>query len=246
MQTGQAPEIRRDELPIVQTNVSYRTRLFRIAQFELNSLIGRTFLNRRPRVGGRDVMLNLGAGSRPSERNDWINADFFPGVVSRNLFTCLRRNNNPDWSLDLRYPFNCPDSTWSGVFTSHTLEHLHYDHAFQVIREIHRTLRPGSWVRIVLPDLEKYVQSYRGRCAISEFSQYQYGAEAIHNLTQNHRHLSVWDFELLRVTLLAAGFEEVSRVSYRSGSDQRLFLDLEVRDWESFYAEAKKACAQVD
>jgi SAM-dependent methyltransferase len=144
--------------------------------------------------------------------------------------------------LDLRFPLNCASDCWAGVFASHVLEHLYYDAAFQLLKEIYRTLKPGSWIRLVLPDLEKYVQFYNRDPAVREFHEYDYGAQAIHNLTQNWEHLSVWDFELLSGVLGAIGFESVARVSYCSGSDPRLFLDLEVRDWESFYTEARKPC----
>jgi predicted SAM-dependent methyltransferase len=221
--------------------------VYRLALFELNSLIGRTFFNKRPRLLGKDVKLNLGAGGKPSGTADWINADFFPSIVTvnplaltRNILDYVSRRHAADWQLDLRFPLNCADGTWAGVFTSHTLEHLHYDNAFRLLKEIHRTLKPQSWVRIVLPDLGKYIQYYNHSSSISQFSRYNFGAQAVHGLTQNWEHLSVWDYELLREMLQAAGFANVAQVAYRSGSDSTLFLDLEGRDWESFYAEAQK------
>jgi len=221
-------------------NTRYRIKLFRIVQFELNSFIGRKFFNRRFKAHSQDLMLNLGGGGKPAQSKGWINADFFPCFIGRNMFKCLRAGNRADWMLDLRYPLNCEDEIWSGIFTSHTIEHLYYDQAFCVLKEIHRTLKAGSWIRIVVPDLGKYIQYYNHRNDMPGFEQYKYGAEAIHNLTQNFMHLSVWDYDLLGAMLREAGFQNVSMASHSSGSDSRLLLDIQSREWESLYVEAQK------
>ena len=106
--------------------------------------------------------------------------------------------------------------------------------------EIHRVLAPGAIFRCAVPDLEKYVDFYMGREVDKEFRKFRSGCEAIWSLTQNWGHLSVWDFEMLEEKLLAAGFSNVEKRAYRSGSNPDLLVDLEARKWETLYLEATK------
>jgi hypothetical protein len=94
-----------------------------------------------------DQLLNLGCGQNGQE--GYVNADFFR---LRNRGACPGF-----WGVDRRYPLHCPDNHWAGVFTEHTLEHLHPAHVLALLRELHRTMQPGAWLRIVVPDLSRYV-----------------------------------------------------------------------------------------
>jgi hypothetical protein len=50
----------------------------------------------------------------------------------------------------------------------------------------------------------------------------------------------IYDFETLRQMMLAAGFREVNRETYKRGRDPKLLADQEHRAIESFYAEGIK------
>ncbi len=43
---------------------------------------------------------------------------------------------------------------FDGVYSCHTLEHLHWHDAMLALREFHRVLKPGGSVYIVVPDVE--------------------------------------------------------------------------------------------
>lgn len=108
-----------------QLNKNYQISFKEILDFEIKSFCGRLFLNSKPDViSSNNNLLNLGCGS--SKFEGWINADFF----------AFRSKEKPDWMLDLRYPLNCDDNVWDGVFSEHTLEHLYPDQAERLIQSI--------------------------------------------------------------------------------------------------------------
>jgi predicted SAM-dependent methyltransferase len=102
-------------------------------------------------------------------------------------------------------------------------------------------MKPQAWIRITVPDLQKYVDYYEGRNVNPKFSQWKTGNEAIHTLTQNYQHISVWNDELLGQFLETIGFENIKQVSLQQGTDMRLCKDREERSWETFYMEAQKS-----
>ena len=218
----------------------YSTRYYQdlnsLFQFELKSWIGRSFFTRQPPITSQQNLLHLGCGQH--KLKDWINADFF------NLHFWNWRNSphKADWMVDLRYPLPCKDSVWDGVLSEHTLEHLYPIQGLQLLRELHRTMKPGSWLRISVPDLAKYVSFYQKQPVSDRFmASWDNGCEAIRNLTQNYRHLSVWDAELLTRFLTEAGFCNIQQVTWREGTDYRLLQDIPERQWESLYMEAQKS-----
>lgn len=171
-------------------SAKYQNSLRRVIRFELISLYGRIFLSKKPRLTSNLNLLHLGCGH--SKFAGWVNADFYQGLKFWKKYP-----NKPDWILDLRYPLNCDSDYWDGVFIEHTLEHLLSLHVLNLLKEILRTLKPGCWLRVSVPDLEKYVDYYCGKKSHENFKRWLTGAEAIRSLTQNWGHLSVWDSELL-------------------------------------------------
>lgn len=202
------------------------------ALFELRSFIGRRFMNRMPRFAGDgERFLNLGCGV--SRFEGWTNADFFPDCRPW-------KRHSLEWMLDLRYPLNCDDETWDGIFSEHTLEHLYPDRALALLKELRRTMKTGAWLRVTVPDLRKYVSCYVGGGSGEGFGQWPTGCEAIRSLTQNWGHLSVWDAPLLGRFLEDAGFLAVKEVGFGEGADARLLKDSPERCWETLYMEARK------
>ncbi|OKH52140.1 hypothetical protein NIES2101_16025 [Calothrix sp. HK-06] len=215
-------------------NTKYQVNLRNLIKFEIISLYGRIFLNRKPKTQNKDKnLLNLGCGS--SKFEGWTNADYFKIFRPTN-----RKRTKPDWMLDIRFPMNCKDNTWDGVFTEHTLEHLYPIQALNLLKELHRTMKPGAWLRITVPDLRKYMSYYNSEKVDEKFSKWQTGCEAIRALTQDWGHVSVWDNELLENFLIKTGFVNINEVSFAQGSDKTLLKDKEERTWETLYMEAQK------
>jgi predicted SAM-dependent methyltransferase len=203
--------------------------LRRCVAFEIKSLLGRIFLVRYPKSDDDQKFLNLGCGGFRPE--GWVNADFF----------CFRKRDRPDWMLDLRYPLPCHDNYWDGIFSEHTLEHLSPQQAEALLQELYRVLKPGRWIRLSVPDLERYIAFYTGRVVDDAFAkQWAYPGDAIHRLTQEFGHVSVWDAALLQRALDAAGFGRIQQTSYQHGTDRRLCIEQQQRHYESLYMDAQK------
>ena len=217
-------------------NQQYQVGLKGVFRFEFISLYGRFLLNSKPKLNldGKNL-LNLGCGE--SKFETWINADFF----SVGFRTFLKKNAvRPDWMLDLRFPLNCDNDVWDGVFTEHTLEHLYPDQALRLLQELYRTMKPGAWIRITVPDLKRYIAYYSGQKIHENFDSYETGCEAIRCLTQDYFHVSLWDSKFLEKCLNKLGFVNVKEVSFRQGTDPSLLKDKEERAWETLYMEAQK------
>ena len=183
----------------------YQLRLTDVFKFELKSLYGRAFLSKYPKLYKQTNLLNLGCGF--NIRQDWVNADFY-----RNVKFWKKYEERLQWRLDLRYPLKCHDNVWDGIFCEHAMEHLYPNQVLNLLKEFHRTIKKNSWLRIVVPDLQKYVDYYNGNLPHETFKRWGNGCEAIRSITQNYFHNSVWDFKLMEKFLLDAGFGEIKKV----------------------------------
>lgn len=214
---------------------SFHASIRNIVVFEMTSFLGRLFMGTQPPLHtDKPNLLNVGCAVTPFR--NWVNADFF-----RFDFLSGKHVERPDWMLDLRYPLNCPPDVWDGVFCEHTLEHIYPLHVFNFLHELHRTMKPGAWLRLSVPDLEKYAAYYSGDVPHENFYQWSTGCEAISYLTQNYHHKSVWDAHLLGYYLEKAGFKNVVKTGFREGTDIRLLKDQEERRWETLYMEAQNS-----
>jgi predicted SAM-dependent methyltransferase len=211
----------------------YSETIWSILLFEIKSFIGRTFLDKKPQGQKGAQLLNLGCGLTIIK--GWVNADFYNGVLPWNYWKVRKM-----WMQDFRYGLNCPSNYWDGVFTEHTLEHLHPNEVINLLKEIHRTLKKGKWLRISVPDLEQFVKFYNKNSNKEFKKNWGSGAEAIWSLTQNWGHHSVWDFDLLKSFLMKSGFKNVKKVGYRRGTDKNIIMDEKSRKFGSLYIEAQK------
>jgi predicted SAM-dependent methyltransferase len=206
---------------------------------QLEQRFGHAVARRPPplRRDGNDL-LNLGAGTIQYE--GWINADLYN---FHHYLTQRRREANwraPNWRLDATRRWQCADHVFDGIFSQHTLEHLSYVENMALLKECHRTLKPGCWVRISVPDIAKAIEFYLGKAPNGKFDRFERGPIAIHDFTQRYGHRSVWDSALMAEALGDAGFTTVNVVEYMKGSDPRLLKDDDGRIWQSLYVEAQR------
>jgi len=202
----------------------------------LSGFIGNAFFSKAaPAIATKngERFLNLGCGSR--RINGWVNADFYR---LHNLM--IKRHMRPDWMLDLTKPLKCSSDYWDGVLLEHTSEHLSYSDNLLLLKEVFRTLKPGGIVRIIVPDLDRYLQWSSLRNSEPKMARYYSLAEAVSNLTQNHLHVSVWNYELLAEVLSDAGFTDINRSEYGATTFSEMNVDMESHRWESLYVEARK------
>ena len=62
----------------------------------------------------------------------------------------------------------------------------------------------------------------------------------IWSLTQNYAHLSVWNFEMLKIQLEKCGFSKITKAEFNKGINKELLMDKEGREPETLYIEAIK------
>jgi len=203
--------------------------------FEIISWVGRHFKKRKSEIIPiiSPLLLDIGAGA--NYKDGWTHIEFYS---FRLRFWKKCPQHRPEIETDLRYPLKCPSNVIDGVYSGHTLEHLYPAHAYQLLREIFRVLKPKCWLRINVPDLKRIVDFYNGKISIPK---YKFRAEAISDLTQNGGHHSVWDEELLVYASEITGFINIRKVEFgKEGTDKRLIKEEEFRRIETLVLEAQK------
>jgi SAM-dependent methyltransferase len=89
--------------------------------------------------------LNVGCGLH--FHPEWVNVDVVP--ASREVI-----------AADVRKGLPFADEVFDAVYCSHVLEHLPRRDAANLVGQMHRVLRPGGLIRIVVPDLETLAREY--------------------------------------------------------------------------------------
>ena len=97
--------------------------------------------------------------------------------------------------------------------------------------ELLRTMKPGGVLRIVVPDLDKYLDWENLKNTVPKMNRYQSLPESISNLTQNHLHVSVWNFDLMSEVLNEVGFTNITKTSFMKGMMPELLVDAENHQW---------------
>lgn len=139
-----------------------------------------------------------------------------------------------DFNVDLAAsPLPFSDQSFSYVVAQHLIEHLEYDPTLlELLKELHRILRPGGCIWLSCPDLEAVCNAYardkgyeidEGRKrhwphANAEGFPVQHRINFLFHQWGEHRNLL--DFEMIDWALRYAGFAEVRRTS------EREFLEL--------------------
>lgn len=119
------------------------------------------------------IVLNLGCGSRTSERCiniDWswpirlkaspVGRRLAPLVVGGERLASFDALAGDLVVHDLRKGIPMPDASVDAVYHSHVFEHIDRDAVDGFLDEVCRVLKPGGIHRIVVPDLEGLVRNY--------------------------------------------------------------------------------------
>lgn len=173
--------------------------------------------------------LKLHLGVADTYLRGWVNIDLF------------RPGRRLDLRWDLRRPLPFSNGAADAVFAEHLLEHIDLKGALALLRECWRVCAVDAVLRIAVPDLGRYIRSYRGADSIIDDCRPGRPTRGI-ALTEvffGCGHRSMYDFETLKDLLSEAGFSAVERCEYGLG---RLDPnpDSEHRRLESLYVEAIK------
>src|SRR2546425_7482393 len=149
----------------------------------------------------------LNAGCGPNIAPGFTNLDYYwrPGILC--------------WDLTRALPFG--DSSLKGIYCEHCLEHLTYEDAGKALREFRRILIPNGLVRVVVPDVELYIDLYvRDRRGEKVVLPYEDELEiktplfALNGIMRDHEHLYAYDFEAMGDLIKQAGFDSVTRTTF--------------------------------
>jgi predicted SAM-dependent methyltransferase len=215
--------------------------LYDYARFEWKGAMGRFLSPRELSTSGKRY-LNLGSGHNDGALpEEFFNVDYY--TAGRGL----------DAYIDLRFPLPFTDNAWSGVYSHHVLEHLEYRHACALLHEIHRVLKPGGLVRLVVPDSERVIRLYasdelRDREQLlhlftNQTAKFRSPAEVINyvfHCGKFNRHLFGWDFETLAMRLADAGFAAIRKAGCNDSVNPSFNIDRAHWAPQSLYVEATK------
>jgi predicted SAM-dependent methyltransferase len=154
-------------------------------------------------------------------------------------------------NIEDQLPINDACVDW--VFSEHTIEHISLNNAIKWLTEIRRILRPGGLLRIITPDLSKYIDGYRDsdffeihRKNIESFGLPKMPnrhAFMVNQIFYNWEHKWIYDFSEITFVLTQAGFDIdcIRQCQFQIGKrDDVAKLDRFWRKDESLYVEVTK------
>jgi len=224
----------------------FNRRTFDVLRFELGCLVQRARNVVNPRYHARVrrlcglTGLSVNVGSGGAGLSGWINID--------------ARAHHADTYIacDIRRALPFKEGQVKRIFAEHVIEHIDFrDDVPRVFREFHRVLEPGGAVRIIVPDIARFLSAYVHK-SNEEFTALGWNLEALpsdiytplHVLNlmfhQNGEHLFGWDFETMEFALKRAGFDDIRRQSFRVSVDPVLAIDQEHHAPYSLVVEAIK------
>ena len=194
--------------------------------------------------------LNIGCGENLLE--EWLNTDLIPD--SRVIF------------LDASRPLPFADSTFNYVFSEHMVEHIDYQNARKLFREVYRILRTGGKFRVATPDLHFLIKLYSEKsCIYSDYISwmsekwlqdfdFETDSVVINHVMHGFGHRFIYDFKLLKMVLEKVGFSDITRHSPGESNDEHLknveghgkIVPSKFNDLETMVVECSKAGPKVN
>ena len=169
--------------------------------------------------------LQLGAGS--NDPKAWLNTDI--------------ESNSNEVYLDAtkRYPF--PDGSFHYVVSEHVIEHVPWEAGVAMLKECYRVLAPGGKLRVVTPNLAKFVQLLTGSTDV-DAQQFMAAKLRLHDWPESpvtgayifNRQVREWghqflyDSATLRKSLELAGFKQITEYRVEVKTDP-VFSEVEMR-----------------
>jgi predicted SAM-dependent methyltransferase len=154
-------------------------------------------------------------------------------------------------------PFPIEPESLAWAFAEDFIEHVTLEDGIAWLAEMHRLLVPGGLVRVITPDLRKYMAGYadpsdpfmaqHASALESHFpdpAQLARPAFIVNKIFYGWGHKWIYDLEELRHAAVAAGFapEAVEERAFREGRVPELAaFDLAEHSLESLYVEIEKS-----
>jgi ubiquinone/menaquinone biosynthesis C-methylase UbiE len=200
--------------------------------------------------------MNVQYGCGKCAPDNWVNFDISPTLRLEKLPIIGRFFIRNKWGA---YPKNVKignilnglpgikDNSCDAVYCSHVLEHLHYNDLQSALKNSHSILKPGGIFRLVVPDMEVFVNTYienkrndnKKAChtlisstlMAEEESPKTIKNKIIHSFG-NSKHFWNYDFESMYLELEKAGFRDIRRAEFNDSGNKDF---ISVEDYGRFY-----------
>lgn len=189
-------------------------------------------------MGNDDRYIHYGCGT--SAPTTWRNFDISPtlriqripiigGIISARDDIPLFPDNVEYGDIVEGLPVKT--NTADGIYCSHVLEHLALEDMRTALENTYKYLKSGGVFRLVVPDLERYIQEYVSSeepdsahkfmqtTLLGQESRPQ-GLEAVaRQIFGNAAHRWMWDEPAMRLELERVGFKCIRRAEYGDSED---------------------------
>lgn len=164
---------------------------------------------------------NLGCGTYIY--NDYLNVGYWSHLGESTLYKDLNGTQGTFMlNHDLRHGIPAQDNSIELAYHAHMLEHLDYKEGLEFLKECYRVLAPGGKMRVLVPDLELWINAYsnKNQFFFDEYRKvldpeiYVTKASIFMGMLHNHGHKCGYDFEMLKWAVEYAGFTNVVRTLY--------------------------------
>ncbi len=169
--------------------------------------------------------LQLGAGG--NDPTGWLNTDIAP------------RRDEVYLDATKRYPF--PDGSFQYVFSEHMIQAVPWEGGVAMLKECYRVLAPGGKLRVVTPNLTKFVQLLTGnpdadaqrfiaaKLRLTGWPESPVtGAYIFNRQVRDWGHQFLYDPATLRKSLELAGFKRITEYRVDEKTDS-VFHEVEFR-----------------
>jgi hypothetical protein len=189
--------------------------------------------------------LHIGCGLNAPK--SWLNIDASPSLrISRFPVVgsvASKLLNFPEWPTQAKYGnivlgLNAQKEYCDLVFAAHVLEHLSLNDFHVALKNIFYYLKPGGFLRIIVPDLEVFAKSYisskrdqssQDQASISFMQDTLLGVKStrssyfsrLKEAFSNSKHQWMWDQESLVKAVKDHSFSVVRPCVYGDWSDER-------------------------
>ncbi len=208
-------------------------------RFETKTTLGRWSQSLKP-PKVVSPYLHIGCGDRLLE-----------GFLNTDVFT----NKKAECGVDLRFNLPFPDSSFQGIYAHHVVEHIGYEDAKFFFQEALRVLQPKGILRVVVPDVGKFLEAYvKNPESSSELASFlppwhrspkwKTSLQVVDYVVRDtyfNPHRSTWDFCTLKGELFESGFQEVKLMECGISTDEKM-NNLDNESWKdhSIYLEGFK------
>lgn len=186
-------------------------------------------MNKTNNYSNHFTKFNLGCGTQLYK--DFLNIGHWESLEQGGLYKDLNGTSGTYMlNHDLRNGIPADDNSLDLVYHAHMLEHLSYIDGINFIKECYRVLKPNGTMRILVPDLELWINAYssKNRFFFEEYRKvldkdiYVTNASIFMGMLHNHDHKCGYDFESLSWTVEQAGFKNILRTLYADSTIENI------------------------